>query len=66
MEELHFVAKCGATYAQGYLFSAAVSIDELSTLLQPARLGAIAKSALKILGGKVPLTNRASTWAANG
>jgi diguanylate cyclase (GGDEF)-like protein len=47
MEELHFVAKCGATYAQGYLFSAAVSIDELSTLLQPARLGAIAKAALK-------------------
>jgi EAL domain-containing protein (putative c-di-GMP-specific phosphodiesterase class I) len=47
MEEFEFVARFGATYAQGYLFSAPVSLDELSTLLQPARLGEIAIKALR-------------------
>lgn len=47
MEEFAFVAKYGATFAQGYLFSAPVSIDELWTLLEPVRLGAIAAAALK-------------------
>ncbi len=46
MEEFEFVARFGATYAQGYLFSAPVSLVELSTLLQPARLGEIAIKAL--------------------
>jgi diguanylate cyclase (GGDEF)-like protein len=45
MEEFKFVAKFGATYAQGYLFSRPVSVDDLLTLLQPARLGAIATAA---------------------
>jgi diguanylate cyclase (GGDEF)-like protein len=47
MEELEFVTRCGATYAQGYLFSPPVSVDDLSSFLQPACLSAIAKSALK-------------------
>jgi EAL domain-containing protein (putative c-di-GMP-specific phosphodiesterase class I) len=47
VEDLAFVAQHGATFAQGYLFSAPVSIDDLWTLLQPARLGAIAVAALE-------------------
>jgi len=45
MEEFKFAAKFGATYAQGYLFSMPVSITDLSMLLQPARLGAMATAA---------------------
>jgi diguanylate cyclase (GGDEF)-like protein len=37
-EELAFAVSCGATYAQGYLFSAPKPIDELAPLLQPGRL----------------------------
>ncbi len=47
MEDFALVANYGATFAQGYLFSAPVSMDELWTLLQPARLGAMAVAALK-------------------
>ena len=46
MEEFEFVAKFGATYAQGYLFSAPISVDELLIILNPARLGAMAVTAL--------------------
>jgi EAL domain-containing protein (putative c-di-GMP-specific phosphodiesterase class I) len=46
MEDFEFVANAGATYAQGYLFSTPVSIDELSILLQPARLATIAATVL--------------------
>jgi diguanylate cyclase (GGDEF)-like protein len=46
MEDFEFVANAGATYAQGFLFSAPVSIDELSILLQPARLKTIASKVL--------------------
>jgi EAL domain-containing protein (putative c-di-GMP-specific phosphodiesterase class I) len=44
MEDFEFVAKAGATYAQGYLFSMPLSFDDLSIFLQPARLGAIAST----------------------
>ncbi len=46
-EEFEFIVKCGATYAQGYLFSVPVSVDELLIILEPARLGAIAVRALE-------------------
>jgi hypothetical protein len=39
MEELRFVAEARAAYAQGYLFSPAVSLEELAVLLAPGRLG---------------------------
>jgi diguanylate cyclase (GGDEF)-like protein len=47
MEEFEFVAKYGASYAQGYLFSAAIPVDELAMILDPTRLGAIAVTALR-------------------
>jgi EAL domain-containing protein (putative c-di-GMP-specific phosphodiesterase class I) len=37
-EELDFAVDCGATYAQGYLFSEPKPIDELAPLLRPGRL----------------------------
>jgi diguanylate cyclase (GGDEF)-like protein len=44
-EDFEFVVKAGATFAQGYLFSAPITFGELSVLLQPAQLGAIAAAA---------------------
>ena len=66
MDELKFVAKCGATYAQGYLFSMPVSVDDLSTLLQPARLGAIAAAASNNRNADGTSTSRPSTRVVNG
>jgi len=37
-EELDFAVDCGATYAQGYLFSQPKPIEELAPLLRPGRL----------------------------
>ena len=40
-EELAFAVSCGATFAQGYLFSAPKPFEELIPLLQPHRLQAL-------------------------
>lgn len=66
MEDFAFVAKHGATFAQGYLFSAPISMDELWTLLQPARLGAIAVAALKSEINNDPSTARPVIQMAGG
>ncbi len=39
-EDLHFVAENGATMAQGFALSPALPLDELSALLEPARMAA--------------------------
>jgi diguanylate cyclase (GGDEF)-like protein len=43
-EELEFAVACGATYAQGYLFSEPKPITEIANLLQPGRLRALTVS----------------------
>jgi diguanylate cyclase (GGDEF)-like protein len=43
-EELEVAVSCGATYAQGYLFSEPKPIVEVATLLQPGRLRALIPS----------------------
>ena len=66
MDELKFVAKFGATYAQGYLFSMPVSVDDLSTLLQPARLGVISAAASNNRNADGTSTGRPSARVVNG
>ncbi len=65
MAALEFVAKAGATYAQGYLFSVPVPLSELTVLLQPAHLAAIAASALKKRDNVVPARTRPSVRVVN-
>jgi EAL domain-containing protein (putative c-di-GMP-specific phosphodiesterase class I) len=43
IEDFDFVAQEGATMAQGFLFSPAVSLDELAAMLQPLRLAEMAR-----------------------
>ena len=43
MEDFEFVAQEGATMAQGFLFSPALSLDELTAMLQPQRLAEMAR-----------------------
>jgi diguanylate cyclase (GGDEF)-like protein len=65
MAALEFVAKAGATYAQGYLFSVPVPLSELSILLQPAHLGAMVGSSLKKQDNVVPARSRPSVRVVN-
>lgn len=65
MKDLEFVANAGATFAQGYLFSTPVPLSELSVLLQPARLSAIAALVLKKQDIIVPARSRPPVRVAN-
>jgi diguanylate cyclase (GGDEF)-like protein len=66
MQELELVAKFGATYAQGFLFSRPVPIDQLAPLLRPARLSGIAKKALSNDATDRNLTARPTAYVVNG
>jgi diguanylate cyclase (GGDEF)-like protein len=66
MEDFALVANYGATFAQGYLFSAPISMEELWTVLQPSRLGAIAAAAIKSEIDNDPSTARPVIQMASG
>jgi diguanylate cyclase (GGDEF)-like protein len=64
-EDFEFIVNAGATYAQGFLFSAPVAFDELAVWLRPARLGAIAAAALSMRDDREADLFRPNTKVAN-